>query len=143
MNEDVEVSQTNGIGAIGWGAIGVAVVIGAAILIRSLRGGRAPGETRPSVVSPTVTGPFSMTVEDVFSIAGRGTVVTGKVKSGRISKGDNAQLHHAGQSRQVKVTGVEMFRKTTDTAVEGDNVGLLLDGVERNEVSIGDLLSNG
>ena len=87
-------------------------------------------------------GAFGMTVEDVFSITGRGTVVTGRVRAGTVSVGDKVLLSRAGKPLvQVEVNAVEMFRKTVDTAKAGDNVGLLLRGVERDQVLSGDVLS--
>ena len=84
---------------------------------------------------------FRMTVQDVFTITGRGTVVTGLVASGSITAGDSVTLRRAdGSTREVTVSGIEMFRKIVDTAVRGDNVGLLLRGVERNEIGRGDIL---
>ena len=83
-----------------------------------------------------------MPVEDVFTITGRGTVVTGKVESGAVSKGQKVRLTRAdGSSREVEVSGVEMFRKVVDTAQAGDNVGLLLRHLDRSDVVAGDVLS--
>jgi len=85
---------------------------------------------------------FRLTVEDVFVIRGRGTVVTGRVETGSVSVGSVVALsRNAGIVRRVKVTGVEMFRKTLDTAVAGQNVGLLLDQVSREDVEAGDVLT--
>lgn len=79
--------------------------------------------------------------EDVFSITGRGTVVTGRVAVGAVAEGGTVKLKRTdGTARQVTVTGTEKFRKICGRAVEGDNVGLLLRGVERAEVSRGDIL---
>ncbi|GAA1578647.1 EF-Tu/IF-2/RF-3 family GTPase [Kribbella karoonensis] len=87
-------------------------------------------------------GSFGLTVEDVFSITGRGTVVTGQVRTGTVSVGDQVMLSRAGQPLlQVEVTGVEMFRKIVQTAKAGDNVGLLLRGIKRDQVARGDVLS--
>jgi translation elongation factor EF-Tu-like GTPase len=89
-----------------------------------------------------VSGSFRMPVEDVFSIKGRGTVVTGKVAAGRIAVGGAVAILRDG--RQIAVTtirGVEMFRKTVDSAGVGDYVGLLLDGVEKDQVARGDELA--
>ena len=82
--------------------------------------------------------PFLLAVEDVFSISGRGTVVTGRIERGKIKVGDEVEL--VGLAPEVKktvVTGVEMFRKILDEGVAGDNVGLLLRGVEKDEVERG------
>ena len=99
-----------------------------------------PAPPRPQDTLPV--GSFGMTVEDVFSITGRGTVVTGRVQAGTVSVGEQVLLTRAGQPMlQVEVTGVEMFRKTVQTAKAGDNVGLLLRGVSRDQVLKGDVLS--
>jgi translation elongation factor EF-Tu-like GTPase len=83
-----------------------------------------------------------MTIEDVFSITGRGTVVTGRVSSGSIRKGAQVSVSRNGQQLGVTtVTGIEKFRDTLDEARTGDNVGLLLDGVQRDQVAGGDVLS--
>ena len=87
--------------------------------------------------------PFRITVEDVFSITGRGTVVTGRVESGTVTVGDIVRLKRTdGSSRDVAVTGIEMFRKMTNTAKQGDNAGLLLRDVGRNGVGRGDVLES-
>jgi len=86
--------------------------------------------------------PFLMPVEDVFSIKGRGTVVTGRIERGVVKVGDNVEIvGFSEQSRTVTCTGVEMFQKTLDTGEAGDNVGCLLRGVERNEVERGQVLA--
>jgi elongation factor Tu len=81
--------------------------------------------------------PFLMPVEDVFSITGRGTVATGRVDRGKIKVGEEAQLVGFGSAKKTVVTGVEMFRKLLDFGQAGDNIGLLLRGVEKNEVERG------
>ena len=78
---------------------------------------------------------FEMEVEDVFSIMGRGTVVTGNITTGTIKVGDEVLIFNNGIRTQV--TGIEMFRKQCDIAVAGDKVGVLLRGVARDEVSRG------
>ncbi len=85
--------------------------------------------------------PFLMPIEDVFGIKGRGTVVTGRVERGRVKAGEEIEIVGMGQRRKVVVTGVEMFQKTLDEGVAGDNVGCLLRGVERTEVERGQVLS--
>src|SRR5690554_1860796 len=86
--------------------------------------------------------PFLMPVEDVFSITGRGTVATGRVERGVIKTGDTVEIVGlAEDSRDVVVTGVEMFRKLLDEAQAGDNVGLLLRGVQRTEIERGQVLA--
>jgi len=85
---------------------------------------------------------FRLTVQDVFAIAGRGTVVTGRIESGTISEGARVRLTRAdGTMRQSTVTGIEMFRKVHDTAAAGDNVGLLLRDLARDDVARGDILT--
>ena len=85
---------------------------------------------------------FRLTVQDVFTITGRGSVVTGRIESGSITKGATVhQTRTDGTSRDVTVTGIEMLRKTLDTASAGDEVGLLLHEVERNEIGPGDILT--
>ncbi len=81
--------------------------------------------------------PFLMPVEDVFSITGRGTVGTGRVERGVIKQGDEVEIIGFGETRKTVVTGVEMFRKLLDQAQAGDNVGLLLRGVEKDELERG------
>ncbi|MBD5290114.1 MAG: elongation factor Tu [Bacteroides sp.] len=81
--------------------------------------------------------PFLMPVEDVFSITGRGTVATGRIEAGRVKVGDEVQILGLGQDRKSTVTGVEMFRKLLDEGEAGDNVGLLLRGVDKNEIKRG------
>jgi translation elongation factor EF-Tu-like GTPase len=94
----------------------------------------------PSLTKPT-TG-FRMTVEDVFTIKGRGTVLTGRVEAGSVSNGATVRLTRAGgAARDVEVAGIEMFRKQVETASAGDRVGLLLRGIDRDDVDAGDVLS--
>lgn len=86
--------------------------------------------------------PFLMPVEDVFSITGRGTVATGRIETGVINTGDEIQIIGLGaQGRKSVVTGVEMFRKILDRGEAGDNVGLLLRGVDKDEISRGQVIS--
>jgi elongation factor Tu len=85
--------------------------------------------------------PFQMPVEDVFTITGRGTVATGRVEQGRIKVGDEVELVGFGANKKTVVTGVEMFRKLLDEAQAGDNVGLLLRGVDKDEVARGMVLA--
>ncbi|MFF0345438.1 EF-Tu/IF-2/RF-3 family GTPase [Kribbella sp. NPDC004875] len=102
--------------------------------------GAFPQPPRPQDTLPV--GSFGMAVEDVFSITGRGTVVTGRVQAGTVSVGEQVMISRAGQPLlQVEVSGVEMLRKTARTATAGDNVGLLLRGVKRDQVTRGDVLS--
>jgi elongation factor Tu len=85
--------------------------------------------------------PFLMPIEDVFGIKGRGTVVTGRVERGVVKPGEEIEIVGMGERRKVVVTGVEMFQKTLDEGLAGDNVGCLLRGVERDEVQRGQVLS--
>ena len=84
--------------------------------------------------------PFLMPVEDVFSITGRGTVATGRVERGTVKVGDTAELVGIRETRSAVITGVEMFRKLLDQAEAGDNVGLLLRGLNRTDVVRGQVL---
>jgi len=81
--------------------------------------------------------PFLMSVEDVFSITGRGTVATGRIERGKVKQGDQVELVGLKQTRPTVVTSVEMFRKTLDEGIAGDNVGLLLRGVEKDQIERG------
>jgi elongation factor Tu len=85
--------------------------------------------------------PFLMPVEDVFSITGRGTVATGRVERGRVKVGEEVELVGFGADKTTVVTGVEMFRKLLDEGLAGDNVGLLLRGVSKEEIERGMVLS--
>ncbi len=84
--------------------------------------------------------PFLMPVEDVFSITGRGTVATGRIETGVIHVGDAVELLGLGEDKNSVVTGVEMFRKILDEGQAGDNVGLLLRGIDKNEIKRGMVL---
>ena len=86
--------------------------------------------------------PFLMPVEDVFSITGRGTVATGRVETGVIKVGDEVQILGLGEDKKSVVTGVEMFRKLLDQGEAGDNVGLLLRGVDKTEVKRGMVITH-
>ena len=81
--------------------------------------------------------PFLMPVEDVFSITGRGTVATGRIETGIVKVGDEVQIMGLGASLKSTVTGVEMFRNLLDQGEAGDNVGLLLRGIDKNEIKRG------
>jgi len=85
--------------------------------------------------------PFLMSIEDVFSITGRGTVVTGRVDRGVVKVSDEVEIVGFGETRKVVVTGVEMFRKLLDQAQAGDNIGALLRGVGKDEVERGQVLA--
>ena len=85
--------------------------------------------------------PFLMPIEDVFSISGRGTVVTGKIDRGIIKTGENVEIVGIRETRKTVVTGVEMFNKILDSGQAGDNVGTLLRGVDKNDVERGQVLA--
>ena len=85
--------------------------------------------------------PFLMPIEDVFSITGRGTVVTGRVEQGRLSLGDQVEIVGLRPVQSTTVTGIEMFRKLLDEAQAGDNVGLLLRGIGKDDVERGQVLA--
>jgi len=85
--------------------------------------------------------PFLMPIEDIFTISGRGTVVTGRVERGKVTVGEEVEIVGFGETRKRVVTGVEMFRKILDEGMAGDNVGVLLRGTEKTEVERGMVLA--
>jgi elongation factor Tu len=85
--------------------------------------------------------PFLMSVEDVFSITGRGTVATGRVEKGKLHVGDTVELVGIQDTKKSVATGIEMFRKLLDEAQAGDNIGVLLRGIEKNQVERGQVIS--
>ncbi len=85
--------------------------------------------------------PFLMSVEDVFTISGRGTVVTGRVERGRVNLNDEVEIIGLRDTRKTVVTGIEMFRKSLDYAESGDNAGILLRGIAREDVERGQVLA--
>jgi elongation factor Tu len=85
--------------------------------------------------------PFLMPIEDIFSISGRGTVVTGRVERGQVKVNEDIEIVGFGETRKRVVTGVEMFRKTLDEGMAGDNVGVLLRGTDKDEVERGMVLA--
>ena len=85
--------------------------------------------------------PFLMAVEDVFSITGRGTVATGRVERGRAKVGDNAEIVGIQDTKKSVITGIEMFRKVMDECIAGDNVGILLRGIEKDQIERGQVLA--
>jgi elongation factor Tu len=85
--------------------------------------------------------PFLMPVEDIFSISGRGTVATGRIERGQVKVGEEVEIVGIKPTRKTVVTGVEMFKKLLDSGMAGDNVGLLLRGVERKEIERGQVIS--
>ena len=84
---------------------------------------------------------FLMPIEDVFSISGRGTVVTGRIETGRVNVGDEMEIVGIRETHKTTITGVEMFRKLLDTGEAGDNVGCLLRGTKKEEVERGQVLA--
>ena len=85
--------------------------------------------------------PFLMPIEDVFSISGRGTVVTGRVEQGIVKVGDEVEIVGLRPTQKTTVTGIEMFRKLLDQGEAGDNIGVLLRGTKREEVERGQVLA--
>lgn len=84
---------------------------------------------------------FSITVEDVFTITGRGTVIVGRVACGSVHTGETVILQRLnGSTREVTITGIEKFRKVMECAKEGENVGILLRGITKNDIGKGDIL---
>ncbi|MCZ6751971.1 MAG: EF-Tu/IF-2/RF-3 family GTPase, partial [Acidobacteria bacterium] len=88
-----------------------------------------------------IDGPFLMPVEDVFSISGRGTVVTGRIDRGIVNVGDEVEIVGIKDTEKTTCTGVEMFRKLLDEGRAGDNVGLLVRGLEKDEVERGQVVA--
>jgi len=86
--------------------------------------------------------PFLMPVEDIFSITGRGTVATGRIETGVIHTGDEVQIIGLGHTNKTVVTGVEMFRKILDRGEAGDNVGLLLRGIDKTDIKRGQVIAH-
>ena len=96
--------------------------------------------TAPPVPSTSL---FAMKIEDVFSISGVGVVVTGKVEAGSVSTGDKIVVRSAaGNERRCRVVDIEKFRRKLDQAKTGDNVGIVLSGVEKSQIARGDVLAN-
>ncbi|MEZ4367675.1 MAG: EF-Tu/IF-2/RF-3 family GTPase [Kofleriaceae bacterium] len=125
---------------------------GAALLVLITACGGAPAPTPVTPPAPPTATPAPtpaprpraevlLPVEDVFSITGRGTVVTGRLERGPLTVGTSLELVGAGAPRAVVARGVEMFRKVLDRAEAGDNVGVVLEGVERADVVAGDVLA--
>jgi elongation factor Tu len=88
-----------------------------------------------------IDGAFLMPVEDVFSISGRGTVATGRVERGKVKVGEEVEIVGLRETHKTTCTGVEMFRKLLDEGVAGDNIGVLLRGVKRDEIERGQVLA--
>src|SRR5262249_56903657 len=110
-------------------------------------GGEAIWRRRQAVDSYIRTPPrpvdkaFLMPIEDIFSIRGRGTVVTGRVERGIVKVGDEVEIVGIHPTRKTVVTGVEMFRKLLDEGQAGDNIGALLRGVDKDEVERGQVVA--
>jgi elongation factor Tu len=85
--------------------------------------------------------PFLMPIEDVFTITGRGTVVTGRIERGKVHVGDEVEIIGMGDTRKTIVTGIEMFRKLLDEGMAGDNVGALLRGIDKTTIERGQVLA--
>lgn len=103
----------------------------------------APERSVPSadVQAAEGGGEFRMPVMDVFTITGRGVVMTGRIESGSVAAGDTVCLRAMeGGSRELVIAGIEMFRKVLESASAGDNVGLLVQGIDDGEVNDGDVL---
>lgn len=81
--------------------------------------------------------PFMMSIEGTYHIAGRGTVVTGTIDTGKIKSGDEIEIVGYGKNKKTTITGIETFKKTLDYGEAGDNVGLLLRGLNRDDVQRG------
>jgi len=101
---------------------------------------KAVDESIPQPVRP-IDQPFLMPVEDVFSISGRGTVVTGRIEQGQVKVGEEIEILGIREPQKTTCTGVEMFRKLLDSGEAGDNVGVLLRGTKREEVERGQVLA--
>jgi len=101
---------------------------------------KAVDEYIPEPVRP-LDQSFLMPIEDVFSIKGRGTVVTGRVERGVVKLNDEVEIVGLRETRKTVVTGVEMFRKTLDQGQAGDNIGVLLRGIEKEDVERGQVLA--
>jgi elongation factor Tu len=95
------------------------------------------------IPTPTrdVDKPFLLAIEEVFTISGRGTVVTGRVERGEVKLNEEVEIVGIHPTKKTVVTGIEMFRKQLDSAMAGDNAGVLLRGVERNDVERGQVLA--
>ncbi|NET53559.1 MAG: elongation factor Tu, partial [Merismopedia sp. SIO2A8] len=85
--------------------------------------------------------PFLMAVEDVFTITGRGTVATGRIERGKVKIGDEVELVGIRETRKTTVTGIEMFKKSLDEGMAGDNAGILLRGMQKTDVERGMVLA--
>jgi elongation factor Tu len=129
--DDVPVVRVSALKALQGDAEGVAGVI---TLMEAL-------DTYIPIPEREVDKPFMMPIEDVFSISGRGTVVTGRVERGKVKVGEEIEIVGFKPTEKKIVTGVEMFRKLLDEGVAGDNIGVLLRGVEKTDVERGQVLA--
>src|SRR6267143_975339 len=112
-----------------------------AILVVAATDGPMP-QTRANIPLPVrdVDKPFAMPIEDIFSISGRGTVVTGRVERGKVKVSEEVEIVGFRETQKKVVTGIEMFRKLLDEGIAGDNVGLLLRGTEKEDVERGQVV---
>src|SRR5881628_3763244 len=129
--DDVPVVRVSALKALQGDAEGVAGVIK---LMEAL-------DTYIPIPEREIDKPFMMPIEDVFSISGRGTVVTGRVERGQVKVGEEIEIVGFKPTEKKVVTGVEMFRKLLDAGVAGDNIGVLLRGVEKDDVERGQVLA--
>jgi elongation factor Tu len=127
---DIPVVRVSALGALNGDAAGVESVLK---LMEAL-------DTYIPMPEREVDKPFLMPIEDVFSISGRGTVVTGRIERGTVKVGEEIEIVGFKPTEKKIVTGVEMFRKLLDSGVAGDNVGVLLRGVEKTDVERGQVL---
>ena len=132
--DDIPVIKGNCLGALESGEPGAEATKSIDELLEAL-------DTYIPMPERDVDKPFLMPVEDVFSITGRGTVGTGRIERGVIKVGEEVEMVGLGADRKIVVTGVEMFRKLLDTGEAGDNVGLLLRGVGKEEIERGMVLA--
>src|SRR5437867_770111 len=112
-----------------------------AILVVAATDGPMPQTREHILLARDVEKPFLMPVEDIFTIQGRGTVATGRVERGKIKVNEGVEVVGIRPTRSTVVTGVEMFKKLLDEGVAGDNVGLLLRGVERKDIERGQVVA--
>src|SRR5574341_1174508 len=129
--DEVPVVRVSALGALNNEAEGVAGILK---LMEAL-------DTYVPLPERQVDKPFLMPIEDVFSISGRGTVVTGRVDRGKVKVGEEVEIAGFRPTTKKVVTGVEMFRKLLDEGVAGDNIGVLLRGVEKDDVERGQVLA--
>ena len=132
--DDVPVIRGSALQALESGELGVEATASIDELLEAL-------DTYIPIPKREIDKPFLMPVEDVFTITGRGTVVTGRIERGMVRTGDSVELVGLGSDVKTVVTGVEMFRKTLDEGQAGDNAGLLLRGVGKEQVERGMVIS--